>query len=125
MQEKNDTNISTKFKVRKKKCQINYLRPYSKDNECFIYQIGYQGNIVALKGNISENIKSFYNITPIFPEDKISLKLYHKKGFSDGEYDNVVQPNVHIVQFDFSGHITHTDWYSPEEFEKYFIVNKH
>jgi len=40
---------------------------------------------------------------------------------SDGEYQNTVPPNVHIVQFRVcNGHLIHTDWFTPEEFQKYF-----
>lgn len=71
---------------------------------------------------VEENFREFEYI--MWTIDKVkSKRLIYR--CSDGEYDNVVQPNVHIVQFGFSGHITHTDWFTPEEFERYFIVNKH
>ncbi len=53
-------------------------------------------------------------------EPKSKQLIYH---CDDGEYDNVVPPNVYIFQMDF-GHTTHTEWLTEEEFKKYFEIVK-
>jgi len=43
----------------------------------------------------------------------------------DGDYQNVVPPNVYIFQMNFgSGHITHTEWLTQKEFDRYFEIVK-
>lgn len=55
-------------------------------------------------------------------EPKSEQLIYH---CHDGEYDNVVPANVYIFRMNFgSGHITHTEWLTQEEFDKYFEIIK-
>ena len=51
-------------------------------------------------------------------EKKSEKLIYHSE---DGEYDNVVQNNVYIIQIWF-GHVIHTDWLTPEKFKNFFEI---
>lgn len=70
---------------------------------------------------IENNFEDFEYINWI-DEKWVDRKLVKTKGkflvyFNhDGEYQNVVPSNVHIVQF--KTHLTITDWFTEEEFNK-------
>jgi len=78
---------------------------------------------------IEENFSEF-EYTNWTDEEWIDGKWVKKKGkfliyfCNDGDYQNVVPNGVHIVQYDRlpAGHLTFTEWFTPEEFKNNFDI---